>query len=74
MTVQVFPNKAYKLQKWYVWHMMHKPRHIPVCNWISRVVKLNNYLTEFPTPTGVEVKKLEQEELLEVLENKIPTS
>eukprot|EP00957_Ditylum_brightwellii_P039096 2955385-Ditylum_brightwellii.AAC.1 len=36
-------------------------------------VKLNNYLTEFPTPMGVKAKKLDQEELLEVLGNRIPT-
>eukprot|EP00957_Ditylum_brightwellii_P171317 13041522-Ditylum_brightwellii.AAC.1 len=54
MTVQVFPNKVYKLQK--------------------GVVKLNNHLAELPMPARVEAKKLEQEELLEVLENKIPTS
>eukprot|EP00957_Ditylum_brightwellii_P105288 8026230-Ditylum_brightwellii.AAC.1 len=53
--------------------MMYKPRHIPIRKWIARVVKLNNYLMEFPIPTGVEAKKLEQEELLEVLENGIPT-
>eukprot|EP00957_Ditylum_brightwellii_P064361 4884931-Ditylum_brightwellii.AAC.1 len=72
VTVQVFPNKPYKLQKWYIWHIIHKPRYIPVHKWVSRVVKLNNYLTEFPMHTGVEAKKLEQEELLEVLENRIP--
>eukprot|EP00957_Ditylum_brightwellii_P040042 3030333-Ditylum_brightwellii.AAC.2 len=54
--------------------MMHKTRHVPVCKWIARVVKLNDYLTEFPMPMGVKAKKLEQEELLEVLENRIPTS
>eukprot|EP00957_Ditylum_brightwellii_P037775 2856908-Ditylum_brightwellii.AAC.1 len=54
MAFQVFPNKAYKLQK--------------------QVVKLNNYLTEFPTSTDIEARKLEQEELLEFLENRIPTS
>eukprot|EP00957_Ditylum_brightwellii_P164421 12517715-Ditylum_brightwellii.AAC.1 len=59
MTVQVFPNKAYKLQKWYIWHMIHKPRHISIHKWISRVIKLNNYLMEFPTPTGIEARKLE---------------
>eukprot|EP00957_Ditylum_brightwellii_P081284 6183228-Ditylum_brightwellii.AAC.1 len=74
VTVQVFPNKAYKLQKWYIQHMMHKPRHNPVYKWIARVVKLNNYLVEFLMPTGVEARKLEQEELLEVLENRIPIS
>eukprot|EP00957_Ditylum_brightwellii_P065674 4980512-Ditylum_brightwellii.AAC.2 len=50
LTVQEFPNKAYKLQKQCIWQMMHKARHISVCKWISRVIKLNNYLMEFPTP------------------------
>eukprot|EP00957_Ditylum_brightwellii_P102122 7784768-Ditylum_brightwellii.AAC.1 len=74
MTVQVFPNKAYKLQKQYIRHMMHKPRHISVCKWISRVVKLNNYLMEFHTSTGVEARKLEPDKILEVVENGIPTT
>eukprot|EP00957_Ditylum_brightwellii_P149498 11384932-Ditylum_brightwellii.AAC.1 len=65
MTVQAFPNKAYKLQNRYIQHMMHKPRHISVCKWIARVIKLNNYLMEFPTLTRIEAKKLEDEEILE---------
>eukprot|EP00957_Ditylum_brightwellii_P124086 9458626-Ditylum_brightwellii.AAC.1 len=24
----IFPSKAQKLQKLYIWHMMHKPRHV----------------------------------------------
>jgi hypothetical protein len=74
VTVQVFPNKAYKLQKRYVQHMTYRPRYIYVCKWIAIIIKLNNYLTEFPTPIGIVTKKLEDEEILEVLENKIPTS
>eukprot|EP00957_Ditylum_brightwellii_P161546 12299936-Ditylum_brightwellii.AAC.1 len=54
--------------------MMHKPRHISVCKCIARVIKLKNYLTEFPNPTRIEAKKLKDEEILEVLENGIPTS
>eukprot|EP00957_Ditylum_brightwellii_P098802 7526850-Ditylum_brightwellii.AAC.2 len=54
--------------------MMHKPRHISMHKWIAKVVKLNNYLMEFSTPTGIEAKKLEDEEILEMLENRIPTS
>eukprot|EP00957_Ditylum_brightwellii_P210961 15365608-Ditylum_brightwellii.AAC.1 len=73
VTVQVFPNKVCKLQKQYIQHIMHKPRHIPICKWIARVVKLNNYLTKFPISVGLKARKLEQEELLEVLENGIPT-
>eukprot|EP00957_Ditylum_brightwellii_P093624 7129818-Ditylum_brightwellii.AAC.1 len=54
--------------------MMHKSRHISVNKWIARIVKLNNYLIEFPTLTGIEARKLKMEEILEVLENEIPTS
>eukprot|EP00957_Ditylum_brightwellii_P126924 9676032-Ditylum_brightwellii.AAC.1 len=60
MAVHVFPNKAYKLQKQYIWHIIHKPRHISACKWIVRVIKLNNYLMEFPTPPGVVPRKLDQ--------------
>eukprot|EP00957_Ditylum_brightwellii_P081066 6165876-Ditylum_brightwellii.AAC.1 len=74
MIVQVFPNKAYKLQKRYIHHMMNKPRHISISKWILRVIKFNNYLEEFPTPTEIVAKKLEDEEILEVWENGIPTS
>eukprot|EP00957_Ditylum_brightwellii_P018625 1399020-Ditylum_brightwellii.AAC.1 len=74
MSVQMFPNKAYKLQKRYICHMMHKPRHISIHKWIARVAKLNNYLTEFPMPVGIVVKEQEDEAILEVLENGISTS
>eukprot|EP00957_Ditylum_brightwellii_P161320 12283363-Ditylum_brightwellii.AAC.1 len=73
MMVHIFPNKAYKLQKWYICCMMHKPRHVSVSKWIARVIKLNNYLTEFSMPPGVESMKMDQGEILEVLENGIPT-
>eukprot|EP00957_Ditylum_brightwellii_P102102 7782598-Ditylum_brightwellii.AAC.1 len=28
--VHMFPNKAYKLQKWYIQNMMYKSRHVSV--------------------------------------------
>eukprot|EP00957_Ditylum_brightwellii_P067199 5100291-Ditylum_brightwellii.AAC.1 len=40
----------------------------------KQVTELNNYLTESPAPARFKARKLEQEELLEVLENRIPTS
>eukprot|EP00957_Ditylum_brightwellii_P209643 15362600-Ditylum_brightwellii.AAC.1 len=40
----------------------------------KRVINLNNYLEEFTTPTGIVAKKLEDDEILEVLENRVPTS
>eukprot|EP00957_Ditylum_brightwellii_P134383 10244921-Ditylum_brightwellii.AAC.2 len=54
--------------------MMHKPRHVYAHEWIARVVKLYNYWTELPAPTGIEARKLESEESLEFLESRIPTS
>eukprot|EP00957_Ditylum_brightwellii_P128902 9832751-Ditylum_brightwellii.AAC.1 len=60
VTVHVFPIKAYKLQKQCIQHMMYKPRHV--------------YLTEFSTPPGVEARKMDQEEILEGVENRILTS
>eukprot|EP00957_Ditylum_brightwellii_P212028 15366878-Ditylum_brightwellii.AAC.1 len=72
--VHVFPNKAYKLQKWYIWYMMHNPRHVTTCKWIASVINLKNYIMEFPMPAGVEARKMDQEEILEVLENRIPIS
>eukprot|EP00957_Ditylum_brightwellii_P091202 6943535-Ditylum_brightwellii.AAC.2 len=73
MMVHIFPNKVYKLQKWYIWHMTYKPRHISAHKWIARMIKLNSYLLEFPMPPRIEPRKTDQDEILEVLENGIPT-
>eukprot|EP00957_Ditylum_brightwellii_P018837 1415779-Ditylum_brightwellii.AAC.2 len=54
--------------------MVHKSRYIFIRKWIARVIKVNTYLEEFPKHTGIVTKKLEDEEILEVLENAIPTS
>eukprot|EP00957_Ditylum_brightwellii_P058502 4436295-Ditylum_brightwellii.AAC.1 len=74
VTIHVFLNKAYKLQKQYIWHMIQKTRHMSPHKWTARVIKLNNYLTEFPMLSRVKAKKMDQEEILEVLEIGIPTS
>eukprot|EP00957_Ditylum_brightwellii_P101822 7760487-Ditylum_brightwellii.AAC.2 len=73
VTVCIFPNRAYKLQKWCIWHMMHNLRHMSACKWIARVIKLKKYPSEFPTPANIEATKMDQEKILEVLENRIPT-
>eukprot|EP00957_Ditylum_brightwellii_P131205 10007188-Ditylum_brightwellii.AAC.1 len=73
VTVHFFLNKAYKLQEQYIWHMVHKPRHISAHEWIARVIKLNNYLMEFPISPVVKPRKMDWENILKVLE-KNPTS
>eukprot|EP00957_Ditylum_brightwellii_P087453 6657081-Ditylum_brightwellii.AAC.1 len=72
-TVHVFPNKVYKLQKWYICHMMHKPRHVYAHKWIARVITLINYLMDFPTLEGFKDRKMDQEKIQEVLENRLST-
>eukprot|EP00957_Ditylum_brightwellii_P020424 1539947-Ditylum_brightwellii.AAC.1 len=53
--------------------MTRKSRHTSAHKWIARVMKLNNYLTEFPMSPGVVPRKMDQEEMLEVLDNGILT-
>eukprot|EP00957_Ditylum_brightwellii_P053387 4046333-Ditylum_brightwellii.AAC.1 len=40
----------------------------------KRVIKLNNYLTEFPMSAGIAAKKLEDEEILEMDKEDFDTS
>eukprot|EP00957_Ditylum_brightwellii_P010578 801076-Ditylum_brightwellii.AAC.1 len=44
-----------------IWHIMHNPRHVSACKQIARVIKLNNCLSEFPTPAGVKARKIDGE-------------
>eukprot|EP00957_Ditylum_brightwellii_P080542 6126840-Ditylum_brightwellii.AAC.1 len=74
ITVHIFLNKACKLQKRRMQYITHKSRHMSACKWIARVTKLINYLTEFLMPCKVVPRKMDQEEILKVLENIIHTA
>ena len=43
VTEHVFPKKAYKTQKKYIQNI-RKPLVLGSCKWISRMIKLNDYL------------------------------
>eukprot|EP00957_Ditylum_brightwellii_P117547 8965016-Ditylum_brightwellii.AAC.1 len=54
-------------------HMTCKLRGVSSRNWISRGVMLNNYLEKLPTPSKVKARKADDEEHLEILENRVHT-
>eukprot|EP00957_Ditylum_brightwellii_P204103 15337729-Ditylum_brightwellii.AAC.1 len=62
----VFNNKQATFEEQTLENLEHCLDVVTV-QWVPRVIKLNNYLTEFPMSTGIKAKKLDQEEILEVL-------
>ena len=52
---------------------LKKPRDMPMQEYIAQVIKINDYLKEFlPTIVGRNATKLLEEELLDLLEFRIP--
>eukprot|EP00957_Ditylum_brightwellii_P130593 9961692-Ditylum_brightwellii.AAC.1 len=64
----MFPKKAYKKQKKYIWNS-RKPLVLGSHEWISRMIKLNDYLEFFPVLDGVSTTKIAHEEFINVLED-----
>eukprot|EP00957_Ditylum_brightwellii_P121750 9284735-Ditylum_brightwellii.AAC.1 len=71
VTEHVFPKKAYKIQKKYLWDIC-KPMRLGSREWILRMIKLNDYLESFPVPDGVTAKKISREEFVDVLKDGVP--
>eukprot|EP00957_Ditylum_brightwellii_P201988 15328059-Ditylum_brightwellii.AAC.1 len=71
VTEHVFPKRAYKMQKKYIWNIC-KPLVLGSCEWISRGIKLNDYLEFFPVPEGLTTMKIACEEFVDVLEDGVP--
>jgi hypothetical protein len=70
LTTHVFPQRALRIQKRYMRRYMRKPRDMRMRVFRSRVVELNNYLDRFPA--GFEDQKLDDEEVLDILEFATP--
>eukprot|EP00957_Ditylum_brightwellii_P075642 5748540-Ditylum_brightwellii.AAC.1 len=70
VTKHVFPKKPYKTQKKYTQNIS-KPLRLGSCKWISRMIKLNDYLVHFPVPAGVTATKISCKEFVDVLEDRI---
>ena len=73
VTLGVFPQKALQDQKRWMRRFLKKPREMQVRDYIARVIEINDYLEEFP-PTTVNgnATKLPDDELLDLLEFRIP--
>eukprot|EP00957_Ditylum_brightwellii_P079284 6029002-Ditylum_brightwellii.AAC.1 len=71
VTKHVFPKKTYKMHKKYIQNI-RKPLRLGYRKWISRIIKLNDYLVHFPVPDGVTATKISCEEFINVLEDGIP--
>eukprot|EP00957_Ditylum_brightwellii_P124452 9484752-Ditylum_brightwellii.AAC.1 len=71
VTKHVFSKKAYTTQKKYIWNIC-KPLRLGSCKWIYRMIKLNDYLVQFPVPDGVTTTKISRKDFVDVLEDGIP--
>eukprot|EP00957_Ditylum_brightwellii_P125752 9586181-Ditylum_brightwellii.AAC.1 len=59
------------MQKKYIWNI-RKPLELGSQEWISRMIKLNNYLEFFPVLNSVTAMKIAHEEFVNVLEDGVP--
>eukprot|EP00957_Ditylum_brightwellii_P045812 3475943-Ditylum_brightwellii.AAC.1 len=71
VTELVFPKKTYKTEKKYIQNIC-KPLVLGPCEWISRMIKLKDYLAHFPVPDGVTTTKIICKEFVHILEDGIP--
>ena len=67
----VFPEKAGQLQKRYL-RCLVKEEAMTVKEWVAEVLKLNEYLKEFPTVKGIKETKLQESDIMEILEYGVP--
>ena len=73
VTLRVFPQKFLQDQKRWMRRFLKKPRNIPVQDYISCVIEINNYLEVFlPVIAGRNATKLPDNELQDLLEFGIP--
>ena len=66
-TSHIFPQRALRMQKRYMWHYMRKPRDMKLRVNRNRVVELNNYLEQFPTAFNA-TQKIDDDEVVDILE------
>ena len=73
VTIGVFLQKVLQDQKRWMRRFLKKPRDMLVQDYITRVIKINDYLAEFPpTIVGGDAVKLPDNKLLDLLEFGIP--
>eukprot|EP00957_Ditylum_brightwellii_P125860 9594213-Ditylum_brightwellii.AAC.1 len=70
VTKHIFPKKAYKIQKKYI-RIICKPLRLGSHKWILQMIKLNDYLVNFPVPEGMTTTKISHKEFFDILEDGI---
>ena len=70
----MFPQKAYVTQTRWMRRYLRKPRDMKTRDYVSRVLELNGYLTEFPSPNNNHrATSLEDDEIMDILEFGLPS-
>ena len=69
----MFPQKAYITQTRWMRRYLRKPREMKTRDYVNRVLELNGYLTEFPTSNNNQANKLEDDEIMDILEFSLPS-
>eukprot|EP00957_Ditylum_brightwellii_P198869 15158181-Ditylum_brightwellii.AAC.1 len=71
----VLPEKAGQTQKRYMQrNIWYSGGTTTVKEWVARVLELNSYLKDFPTTNGNPTQPLDADELLDILEYRVPAS
>lgn len=75
LTAHIFPARALQLQKRFMRRYLRKPKETSIREHVARAVEINGYLPFFPQPrAGVEPTKLDEDELLDILEFGCPSA
>eukprot|EP00957_Ditylum_brightwellii_P178634 13606632-Ditylum_brightwellii.AAC.1 len=68
----VFPEEVEQTQKRYMWRNIRFGRGITMKEWVAHVLELNGYLKDFPVHNGNVIQPLNTDELLDILEYRVP--
>ena len=68
----LFPQRAYVIQTRWMRRYLRKPPEMKARAYVDRVLELNGYLTEFPRPNGNVAVKLDDDEIMDILEFSLP--
>eukprot|EP00957_Ditylum_brightwellii_P145361 11070012-Ditylum_brightwellii.AAC.1 len=70
----VFLETAGQIQKHYMQRNLRYSKDLAVKEWVAQVQELNGYLKDFPAHNANPTQPLEKDELLDILEFKVPVS
>eukprot|EP00957_Ditylum_brightwellii_P157120 11958296-Ditylum_brightwellii.AAC.1 len=74
VAANVFPEKTRQTQKRYMQRNIRYSRDTTVKEWVAQVLELNGYLKDFPATNGNTTQPLDKDELLDILEYRVPMS